>query len=279
MRILIITTIFIVVSIFSSTGQSYRPERPHVARSGYVLPINTFSLEFGSDVEVIDADHLGVNHAQLDLRIGMMKLMEMTFGFSLPGRWQPVDDPVVRSNGHEYIVGFASPKLGVKLTMKEKEEASKMAMAFFGSASLNLGSKRFKDTKVLPAFSVAMDIDWNERTNMRVNYGVVWKENNLVFDPEGNPVIDPFVLVALNVNGRLNDKLSMFGEFHALVKHNNFKSGYYMSGGWIVHLKDNVQLDISGGAGLSPESSLGMARIGFSGLWPKKNISWLADNE
>ena len=71
----------------------------------------------GSIIEIVEKDQLAFNHAALNVRIGMMKLMEMSFGLSVPARLN-------KSGGNTvYTSGFASPELGVKITMKEKEEA------------------------------------------------------------------------------------------------------------------------------------------------------------
>jgi hypothetical protein len=273
MRVLLLTLFFLVTAVRYTDAQGYRPDRPYAAKSGYITPVKTFSWEHGSVVEIIDRNNFAFDHIDLNVRIGMMKLMEMSLGISVPA----IRDPVLENNDNKpYKIGFASPRLGIKVAMKEKEDQGRMAMAFFGQAGLNFGSEDFKDTKILPAFSIAMDIDWNERTNMRVNYGMIWLENRSVIDPEDNPVIDPYIHVAVDVTGRINDRLAVFGEIFGRVKYNNFRSGYYAAFGTVLHLQDNAQLDISGGAGLSPESSRGFVQIGFSGLWPKKNIPWSA---
>jgi len=270
MKITFFTIFTLLFTYFEIYSQNYSIDRPQFAISGEIIPVKTFAIESGTEVEFLRSGHYNFNYKDLTVRISMLKLMEMYFGFTVPATLIP------KSPGSDEMVhnaGFASPKAGVKIIMKEKEEGVRMGLAFIGDASLNFGSKDFRDTKILPSFKIAMDIDWTDRTNMRVNYGIVWLENKAVIDTEGNPAIDPFVLVALGLNRRLNNKLSLFGEFFAQVKYNNFRSSYFAAGGLIIHVKENVQLDISGGAGLSPKSSRGFIKLGWGGLWPVKNLT------
>ncbi|MEZ5008189.1 MAG: transporter [Chitinophagales bacterium] len=244
-----------------TTPYTYIADRPQLTTSGVILPVKTFAIETGFRANIIDQDNYSFNYNQTLVRIGMMKLMEMTVGFRVPG---------TLSNGNHEI-GFASPKAGLKVLMKEKGDGN-MGLAFVGEAGINFGTKNFKDTKVLPAFRVAMDIDLSDKTNMRINYGAEWRENLQVLDTEGNPAIDPFFVVALNVNQQFSDKITAFVEVYANVKHNNFRNDYFLNGGLIYKMKSNVQLDFAAGAGLSPNSPRGNVQIGFSGIWPKKNI-------
>lgn len=241
---------------------TYRADRPQLATSGEILPVKTFAIESGFRVNIIDQNNYAFHYNQTLVRIGMMKLMEMTVGLRVPG--------TLMAGKHE--IGFASPKIGLKVLMKQKEDGSNMGLAFVGEAGINFGTENFKDTKVLPAFRIAMDIDLNEKTNMRINYGAEWRENRKVLDTEGNPAIDPFFIVALDINREFGDKIIGYLEVYANVKHDNFRSDYLLNGGLIYKLKSNVQLDVAAGAGLSPDSPRGVVQIGFSGVWPKKNL-------
>lgn len=267
---------FILLSIFAfgsfaqgnsdeaitETAYVYRADRPQKATSGEIIPLKTFAIESGFGMDFRSKNNYTFNYNQTLIRVGMMKLMEMTVGFKVPA---------TLING-KHQAGFASPKVGLKVLMKEKVDGGKMGLAFVGEAGLNFGSKNFKDTKVLPAFRVAMDVDLSDKTNMRINYGAEWRENYKIIDKEGNPVIDPFFVIALNINQAFSEKLIGFVEVFANVKHDNFRNDYLLNAGLIYKLKNNVQIDIAGGAGLSPNSPRGNLQIGFSGLWPKKNI-------
>lgn len=263
-----LTTLFIGFLIVIATpvsAQEVRFDRPLESISADILPVKTIAVESGLAFEYMNSKAFSYRTPDIQARIGMMKLMEMTVGLQVKG----IRSSVNGSTSNR--VGFVSPVLGLKVTMKERE-ASKIGIAFSGGASLNFGSKQFKDTKILPNFKVAMDVNWNERANTRINYGIAWQENRKVIDPEGKPVIDPFILVALSTIGTITEKLALFGEFSALVKHDNFRSDYFLGGGLLVRSSNDMQFDLSGRAGLSPQSPRFEFRLGFSGIWPKKNI-------
>ncbi len=240
----------------------YRADRPQMTISGEIVPLKTIAFESGVKMDFQKENNYYFNYNKTLLRIGMMKLMEMTVGLKVPGS--------LINRAHQ--TGFASPKLGLKVLMKKKEDGVKMGIAFIFDGSINFGTNNFKDTKFLPSFRVAADVDFSPKTNLRLNYGAEWKENRLVLDSEGNPAIDPFIILGASLNQTLNEHLIIFFEAFASLKYNNFRNDYLLNAGLIYKLKNNIQFDIAGGAGLSPKSPRGNIQIGFSGLWPKKNI-------
>lgn len=272
-RIALLITLLLTLLTTPGIAQDYRADRPLYSISAEIVPVKTFAPECGHSATFISSGQYRFQYADLQVRIGMMKLMEMTVALESPAL-------LTRSGGNlRHSAGLASPKLGLKILMKEKEPGTKMGLAFSGGASFNIGSKNFRNTKILPSFRIGMDIDWSAKTNMRINYGVVWMENRKVIDPEGNPVIDPFMTVSAAVIQEVHPKLSVFGEIYALVKYDNFRSDYQAHTGLLIAVKPDVQLDISGGAGLSPASSRGFVSIGFAGLWPAKNRMPTAENQ
>lgn len=255
-----------LVFINSSFAQSYKSDRPQTAISGEIVPIKTFAIETGFDFQINKKGNYSIQYNETLVRIGMMKLMEMTVGFKIPATLQ--------TNGitNQHQVGFASPKLGMKVFLKQKDENTRMGIAFIFDGSINFGSKDFKDTKILPSFRVAADVDLNEKTNLLLNYGAEWRENWLVIDPEGNPVIDPFIVLAGSISHTFKDKHILFVGVNASVKYNNFRSNYFAQSGYMLKLKNNMQLDVAASAGLSPKSPRAILQLGFSGVWPKKNM-------
>ena len=253
--------LFYVNTVFA---QNYKPDRPQAALSGEIVPLKTFAIETGFDFQINKKGNYSIQYNETLVRIG---LMEMTVGFKIPATLQ--------TNGitNQHQVGFASPKLGMKVFLKQKDEESRMGIAFIFDGSINFGSKNFKDTKILPSFRVAADVDLNEKTNLLLNYGAEWRENWLVIDPEGNPVIDPFIVLAGSISHTFKDKHVLFIGVNASVKYNNFRSDYFAQSGYMLKLKNNMQLDIAASAGLSPKSPRAILQLGFSGIWPKKNLT------
>jgi len=248
-------------------AQTYKADRPQAAFSSEIVPLKTFAVETGFSVRLNNAHNYAFNYNETNIRIGMMKLMEMTVGFKVPGTLATSTHP------NQHAIGIASPKLGLKVLMKKKEEGVKMGIAFIFDGSINFGTNNFKDAKILPSFRVAADVDFNEKTNLLLNYGAAWLENRLVIDPEGNPVIDPFIVLAGSLSHRFTDQHVLFFGINATIKYNNFRSDYFATGGYIFKLKDNMQIDISASAGLSPNSPRGIINIGFAGCWPKRNLN------
>ena len=243
-------------------AQEYRADRPQLTLSGDIVPIKTFAVESGFRSYIVDKNEYEFNYNQTWIRIGMMKLMEMTIGIRVPA--------TIMNAQHE--IGLASPKLGLKVFLKQKEAGVKMGIAFIFEGSINFGTDNFKDAKFLPSFRVAADVDFNESTNLRLNYGAEWRENRKIIDPEGNPVIDPFIVLAANLNQDFGEKVTGFVEVFISFKYNDIKSDYIFNGGLIIKPKNNFHIDLSAGAGLSPESPRGIVQVGLSGLWPKRNI-------
>lgn len=260
--------IFFISLVWLTTfaqAQTIQTDRPQFAVSGNLQPVKTFNVETGVAATFVDKEHLLMNYNVTSFRIGMMPLMEMNVTLRAPG--------YIDRLAEVHQAGFASPRLGLKVRMKEKTETSKLGLAFVGSTSINFGSKQFKDTKILPAFRVAMDIDATEKINLRVNYGVQWLEDKSILDPEDNPVINPFIVLALNSNFVITEKTTLFAEYFANLKYNNLRNDHYIHAGCLFKVADNLQIDISGGAGLSPRTPRGFVNLGFSGWWPKKNFA------
>lgn len=246
------------------TYSYYKPDLAQMTISGEIVPIKTVAVESRFLEEIIEKDNYAFNLNETLIRIGMMELMEMTVGFRVPA---------TLINGQSNF-GMASPKLGLKVFLKRKSIDSKMGIIFAFDGSINFGTEDFKDTKILPSFRVAADVDFSSKTNLRLNYGAAWKENRLVLDPEGNPVIDPFIELAGSINQKLGKRVILYVEVAASLKYNNFRSSYFLNTGLQIPVKKNVFVHVGGGAGLSPDSPRGSVQVGFSGLWPKKNLSF-----
>ncbi len=264
MKNILLSGILFFFFINYAFSQVYKADRPHQIITGEIIPEKTFAVESGISALIMDKNNYSFNYNTTHLRLGMMPLMEMTASFSIPAIYFK---PTKYHNA-----GIASPRIGAKIYMKQKSEDSKSSLIFFFDASVNIGTNDFKDSKVLPQFRVAMDIDVNERTNLILNYGLRWLENQAIIDEEDNPAIDHFLVAGGMISNEVKEKLKLFAEFIAQVKHNDLKQDYRINGGFIYNLKDNIQIDFSAGAGLSPNSSRGNINIGFAGLWPKKNI-------
>jgi len=265
-------SVILMMPLFSLQANEPGIDRPMYSLSANVLKVKTFAVEAGYTATIIDKNTFLFDYQSLKVRFATLKTMEMFVQVRVPGLYyKNIED------GKKHQSGFASPATGLKIIMKQKEGDAKMGMAFMGSVTANFGSRAFKNTKLLPQFRIAMDIDWNEKTNMRVNYGVIWLENKNLIDPEDNPVVDPFISVSTSISHSVRPKLDLFAEFFGLMKFNNFRQDYVLNGGFIIHVKENVQLDISGGAGLSPDSPRGLLKIGFGGIWPKKNLEGSSD--
>ena len=242
-------------------------DRPIYSISANVMGLKTFAIEAGNAVSIIDKNAYVFDYQSIKIRFATLNTMEMFVSARIPALYYKDDGEKV------HRTGIASPSTGLKIIMKRKKEDTKMGMAFLGSVTANFGSKEFKNAKLLPQFRIAMDVDWNEKTNQRVNYGVIWLENRDLLDPQDNPVIDPYITVSTSISHAVKPKLTLFAEIFALLKFDDFTQDYFAQGGLIIHVRDNVQLDISGGAGLSPESPRGILQIGFGGIWPKKNLA------
>jgi hypothetical protein len=213
-------------------------DRPDQTESAAIVPRGMLQIETGGERDHTQALTVGSTL----LRYGLHQRLEARLGF---GGYQ-------RSGG---ITGVGDAEVGFKLGLGR--EGALMEIALLGAVSLPTGSDAFTTDKADPSTRVALAMPISSRVSFGANGGMTWTAGRA----------DGLYTAVLGFS--LTDRLGMFAEsFGSLPVSDGGVAAHLVDGGFTLGLTPTLQLDASGGVGISagaPDWFVGLglsARIG-----------------
>jgi hypothetical protein len=219
-------------------------DRPDATESSSVVLPGYFQTEMGwkysEDGEI-------QTHAipQTLVRIGVVERVELRLGW----------DGYVDQNSAGSGSGAGDGEVGTKIYLGEERGALPEA-ALLGSVSIPWGDSEISTDEVDPAFRFAFSHTLTDKLGLGYNLGAEWETEN-------NSTLGSFVYtIALGIG--LTEEIGMFVEFFGDVGLSASGSSHTFDGGFTYLLRENVQLDILGGVGLSGNAEDWFAGAGIS---------------
>ena len=238
-------------------------DRPDQTESTNIVPVGYIQVETGGTF--VHDKNQGVKVRSYEfpgtlVRAGVMDGAELRIGWG-GYAWQKTED-----NGISRIDGGSDMEIGSKIHLWQ-EKGLRPEGALLTGISLPTGSQNFTSERVDPSFRFNMSHTLNDRLSLGYNLGATWGSslNDNLEDRDRAGVFNYTTSLGIG----LSEKLGMFVEFFGDVPVNaRGRPQNSFDGGFTYKLQPNVQLDISGGVGISEDANDFFAGMGISVRWP-----------
>lgn len=223
-------------------------DRPDQTESSEVVPRGFFQLELGGQ----HASHReGTNPAMrlsnvggALLRIGVLEPVELRVGFA---GWHHAS-----TEGGNTLSGLGDLEVGTKVQIANGSGLSPV-IAVMGGLLVPVGDRDFRAGGVDPSVRVSVAHDLGGGWGVGYNAGAFW---TTVAGTAGDESLETSLLYTVALGRQILPKLAAFVEAfgeHGLA--DGAGSWVALDGGITVPLQVNLQLDLSGGVGLSDAAS------------------------
>ena len=239
-------------------------DRPDQTESAAVVPPALVQVESGfTHVEdELDGGDLVVADgiAETLVRIGLVRRLELRLGFA-GFRLEEIDT----ATGETSDEGYGGATLGAKVGLLE-ERGARPRLALIAGTTLPSGARRFSTDAFDPFLRATASHTLSERLSLGYNLGAAWlTEEDDSGDEDTLSVLVGTVTLGLALGERVATFVELFGE-SGLSAEDDF-TAFDAGATWL--LLDNLQLDLSGGVGMSESAADWFAGAGVSFRLPR----------
>ena len=234
-------------------------DRPDQTESAEIVPVNLLQVETGAVYELDNTDMLeteNITYNNTLLRYGIARNKELRLSFAFSGvtyKFSPGSLDTTKN-----LSGMAPVGLGIK-TLIIPETGILPQIAYLANFSLPyFAGKDFQTEYVQTAHRVAFAHSITDAVGLGYNIGISW-------DGE-TPV--PWWFYSFSLGLSLTEKLGGFVEGYGILSEETTPV-HMADAGVTFSLKNNLQLDVSGGIGISGDAPDGFISAGFSWRIPE----------
>ena len=238
-------------------------DRPDQTESSAVVPKGSYQLEVGWTFTSDEEAGLTVDTHEVPgtlLRVGLSERIELRIG------WAGLIDTEASFGRFEATAdGAGDAELGAKIYLGE-ERGARPEMAILVGTSVPVGDDDFTSDRFDPNVRFSFAHTLSDRVSLGYNLGLAL-ESGTGDDGQTHTLSSAFYTVA--VGFALTDKLGAFVElFGDIPASASGGSADSLDGGFTYLLRDNLQLDLFGGVGLSDAADDEFVGLGVSVRWP-----------
>jgi hypothetical protein len=239
-------------------------DRPDQTESAVVVPAGLVQIEAGLVYEA--ADEAGVETKTVQLPSTLVRI-GLADGLELRAGWDGVvNEQVDLGGGDVDESGTGDTSLGAKLELLEAR-GRRPQMALIVSSTLPTGDDALGSERLDPAFRLSTAHELTERVGLGWNLGAAWAS-----EPDATGELDTLSVLeytaALGLG--LTERTGAFVELFGAVPLSAAGGPEHLFDGGFTHLaRDNVQLDVSAGVGLSDDAIDWLAGAGLSIRLPR----------
>lgn len=232
-------------------------DRPDQTESAVVVPVRSLQIETGFLMQNNETDltveRLFSYNTTL-LRYGLLHRLELRLGLDLLSERVEIKNTDIK----DLTTGTGPLLIQFKYQIAE-ERGWIPDIAFIGGASLPfMANKFFRMPRSAPAFRFALSHSLSGRLALGSNLGAEWDGES------SSPGF--YYSVVLNIKG--TEKTGLFTEFYGLVREPGSRTHLFNAGlTYLVH--QNLQFDLSGGAGLNETALDTFVSFGLSYRIPR----------
>jgi hypothetical protein len=220
-------------------------DRPDQTEAPQLTPIGFFQVEIGAQTEFDFQKQTGIN-TQSSLYNTTLWKYGITKNFELRLITEYACDKVMFTSTNDFkdtttkISGFSPISIGSKIFL-QKEKGIIPNISLITHLELPyFGSENYKPSSVIPRFRFLFAHTLNDRFTFSYNLGAEWEDKTSVATG----------IYTASLGMSLCKKLSMFIESYGFIRENSTPD-HRVDGGFTYLIGSNVQLDCSGGLGLS----------------------------
>lgn len=231
---------------FLAISQEIIPEmvtdRPDQTESPSVVPLKHLQIETGFVIASDETDFAKNKFLALNttlLRYGLSKNFELRLGME----YLQEKSDLKANDSTNTIDGFSPLHLGFKIKINE-ENGIIPEIAFLGGFNLPFTAKtEFKPTNVGANMRFAFNHTLSDRFSVGYNLGARW---------DGEQA-SPSYFYSLVLGIGLTEKLGLYVESYGLINSNTIPENM-LDAGFTYSVRNNLQLDISGGIGINEDA-------------------------
>jgi len=194
-------------------------------------------------------------------RIGLAKKTELRIGW-LSSKWKKSSS----ANSKDKSTGIGDATLGLKVRLRD-EGSCAPAMALILATTLPLGDDEFSSERSDPSVTVAFSHSLSHNVGLVYNLGVEASTGrNSAGDKETDTIFAYSAALSYGGNPLVSPYVEAFGETPI---DGNGNTDFSLGGGLTSLMLPNLQLDASGGVGLTGSATDWFVGIGFSVRFPR----------
>lgn len=260
-----ILSVFLLIGIYFMNAQKQKEkntvafvtDRPDQTESSVLVPKRFLQVETGVFYESLEVGNFNNKTSTLNttlLRYGLLENLEFRIGFSFTEINREIND--IKLNN--ISSGFSPLTLGVKIGIT-KGKGLFPEIAFLSHINFPfLASNDFKTKSTSIDFRFAFAHTLNEKSSLSYNLGMAW---------DGDITTANYVYTTA-YGYTISNKVGVFIEIYGdLPEDSHFN--HFWDTGLTYLISDNIQLDVSGGTGLSKNVQDLFLSAGISFRLPK----------
>lgn len=235
---------FISILIHKCLAQELITDRPDQSESAVTVFPGSLQIETGFVFENLTESNIKLENYTIAgtlLRYGIIDDVELRFGTAY-----------LITKAQSSLDGFGDFLLGTKINFL-KENTQAFDFGILAHALLPIGSAAFNPIKVEPEVIAAFSKSINSNLSASINFGGTWSS-----------IIDEtFLIYAVALGLAINDRIATFAEVYGNV-FSSFAPIHNFDVGITYLLSEKLQLDLSGGNGISGVESYWFISSGLS---------------
>lgn len=228
--------------------ESIATDRPDQTETPDVVPFKYFQMETGFNVESRNKE-LSFMHPTILWKVGIFKSTELRLITELSSQ---------KDTAGNYRVGLAPIEIGFKTAICEEKKARPKISFIAHMAIPYLSTKNQRTNYFAPNFRFTLEHTLKKNISLGYNLGMEW---------DGDSPYPSFIYTIVNgvdITDRWYFYYEFFGDFPV-----NGASTHTFDGGFAYLIKNNMQVDISGGFQLYPFVKGWYTSIGYSFRVPR----------
>jgi hypothetical protein len=252
-KILGILIFFLLISFPKLNAQqlpSIQTDRPDQTECPYIVPTKHIQLELGFNYESISTRDKNWILPTALWKYGVNDHFELRLITEM-------NNKEIRGKGNSGL-GFLPAEVGFKVKLIEEKGIIPKISFISHLAIPKLSSKEYSTTYYAPNFRFTILHTLSKDIILSYNLGTEWDGEN----PE------PIFIYTLSPAYSLNDKLSAYVELYGFAPQQR-RADHRADGGFVYLIKDNIQLDISGGCRVTDNAPEYYGALGLSLRWPR----------
>jgi len=236
------------VTVKAQSLPSIETDRPDQTECPYIVPAGHFQLETGFNFEAINSKEKKWILPTALWKYGINQQFELRLITEINNN---------RTNGQSSF-GLLPAEIGFKVRLMEENGILPLT-SFISHISIpNASSPKFSTRYFAPNFRFTMLHTLSERLTLSYNLGAEWDGEN----PE------PIFIYTLAPAYSFTDRLGAYIEIYGFLPHQH-KADHRTDGGIFYLIKNNIQLDISGGMRITENAPEYYGALGFSIRLPR----------
>ena len=257
--ILIYSFLLLIFPTFAQTDTIpiISTDRPTAGVSPYIVPKGSFQIESGviytNRNDQMDMRELW-SYATTLLRYGVLDNFEVRLSSS----YESINIYVKDVQEDSTYSGMGPLTAGFKVTIAQ-EKGIRPELAIVGSITFrHLGDENYRPTYSYPVGILAATNTLSKRFSLGYNIGFAYSGENA----------DGFFIYAVYLGFQITDRLWSFAEVYGNFDNGDFPN-HKIDGGLTYRIRPNLQIDVSGGTGISQDVNKYFVNAGIAWRIPR----------